>query len=181
MYITNCTSSDISSAIGILSRRVVKPNEHDWKALKRILGYLKSTLDLVLVFKTSYSVELTGYIDADWGNEKDRKSTTGYIYKLGTNLITWVNQNENSVSLYSTEAEYLAAATAAQEAIWLDLLMTEHFDIKFHFINDLITNKFLSLNYCPTEKMLADILTKPLAKNKFQELRQGIELITYSH
>ncbi|UYV67055.1 hypothetical protein LAZ67_4003774 [Cordylochernes scorpioides] len=104
MYIANCTRPDISSAIGILSRRVVKPNKHDWKALKRILGYLKSTLDLVLVFETSSSVELTGYTDADWGNEKDRKSTTGYIYKLGTNLITRVSQKQNSVSLSSTEA-----------------------------------------------------------------------------
>ncbi|UYV74946.1 hypothetical protein LAZ67_12001876 [Cordylochernes scorpioides] len=174
MYITNCTSSDISSAIGILSRRVVKPNEHDWKALKRILGYLKSTLDLVLVFKTSYSVELTGYIDADWGNEKDRKSTTGYIYKLGTNLITWVNQNENSVSPLFDRSRIFGSSNRRSRSNLVRL-------VDFHFINDLITNNFLSLNYCPTEKMLADILTKPLAKNKFQELRQGIELITYSH
>ncbi|UYV68111.1 hypothetical protein LAZ67_5003087 [Cordylochernes scorpioides] len=146
MYIANCTRPGISSAIGTLSRRVVKPNEYDWKALKRILGYLKSTLDLVLVFETSSSVELTGYTDADW------------------------------------EAEYVAAATAAQEAIWLDLLMsdfgfeikkpiilnednqitakTKHIDIKFHFIKDLISNNFLSLNYCPTEKMLADIFNQ---------------------
>ncbi|UYV64722.1 hypothetical protein LAZ67_3001759 [Cordylochernes scorpioides] len=112
MYIANCTRPDISSAIGILSRRVVKPNKHDWKALKRILGYLKSTLDLVLVFETSSSVELTGYTDADWGNEKDRKSTTGYIYKLGTNLITRVSQKQNSGTLSSTEAEYVAATAA---------------------------------------------------------------------
>ncbi|UYV76794.1 hypothetical protein LAZ67_14002030 [Cordylochernes scorpioides] len=213
MYIANFTRPDISSAIGILSRRVVKPNEHDWKVLKRILEYLKSTLNLVLVFETSSSVELTAYTDADWGNEKDRKSTTGYIFKLETYLITWVSQKQNSVSLSSTEAEYVAAATAAQEAIWFDLLMsdfgfeikkpiiinevnqscikllnsekvtarTKHIDIKFHFIKDLISNNFLSLYYCSTEKMLADILTKPLPKNKFQELRQGIGLITHSH
>ncbi|UYV72085.1 hypothetical protein LAZ67_9001767 [Cordylochernes scorpioides] len=138
MYIANCTRPEISSAIGILSRRVVKPNEHDLKALKRILGYLKSTLDLVLVFETSSSVELTGYTDADWGNEKDRKSTTGYIYKLGTNLITWVSQKQNSVSLSSTEAEYVAAATAAQEAIWLDLLMS---DFGFEIEKPIILNE----------------------------------------
>ncbi|UYV73259.1 hypothetical protein LAZ67_10002376 [Cordylochernes scorpioides] len=80
--------------------RVVKPNEHVWRALKIILGYLKSTSDLVLVFETSSSVELTAYTDVDWGNEKDRKSTTGYIYKLGTNLITWVSQKQNSVSIF---------------------------------------------------------------------------------
>ncbi|UYV74971.1 hypothetical protein LAZ67_12001936 [Cordylochernes scorpioides] len=66
---------DISSAIGILSRRVVKPNEHDWKELKRILGYLKSTLDLVLVFETSSSVELTGYTDADWASPNTKPLT----------------------------------------------------------------------------------------------------------
>ncbi|UYV84042.1 K02A2.6-like [Cordylochernes scorpioides] len=47
MYIANCTRLEIFSAIGILSRRVVKSNEHDWKVLKKILGFAFEELDIL--------------------------------------------------------------------------------------------------------------------------------------
>ena len=49
---------------------------------------------------------------------------------------------------------------------------TKHIDIKYHFIRDKIVKKELILDYCPTEEMLADLLTKPLGKTMFQTLRE---------
>ena len=51
---------------------------------------------------------------------------------------------------------------------------TKHIDIKYHFIRDKIVKKELILDYCPTEEMLADLLTKPLGKTMFQNLRELI-------
>lgn len=47
----------------------------------------------------------------------------------------------------------------------------KHVDIKFHFIKDQVENGAIRLEYCPTEKMVADALTKPLAKERVIKLR----------
>ena len=51
---------------------------------------------------------------------------------------------------------------------------TRHFNIKYFFITDLIERKELSIDYCPTEAMIADYMTKPLMGKKFVEFRKEI-------
>ena len=53
---------------------------------------------------------------------------------------------------------------------------TKHIDIKYHYICEAIQDKAIQLEYCPTEEMLADILTKPLACEKFEKLREKMGL-----
>jgi len=48
---------------------------------------------------------------------------------------------------------------------------TKHIEIKYHFVRDLISSNKIELNFCPTDKMLADIFTKSLPKEKFMKLR----------
>ena len=63
---------------------------------------------------------LTGYSDSDLaGDTDDRKSTTGVIFFLGSNLVSWISQKQKVVALSSCEAEYIAACEAANEAVWL--------------------------------------------------------------
>lgn len=54
---------------------------------------------------------------------------------------------------------------------------TKHIDTKIHFVKDHIDKRHIICEYCPTEKMLADLLTKGLAKNKFIVLRDRCNLI----
>ena len=71
-------------------------------------------------------MELSGYADADWaGDTADRKSTSGYFYKLGEVPESWSSKKQVSVALLSTEAEYMSAAYASQEAVWLRQLLTD--------------------------------------------------------
>ena len=51
---------------------------------------------------------------------------------------------------------------------------TKHIDIRFHFIRSMVDNKEIEINYCSTEKMLADILTKGLDRTSFQKFRHGM-------
>jgi len=53
---------------------------------------------------------------------------------------------------------------------------TKHIDIRYHYVKEAVENGVISLEYCSTEDMLADILTKPLPKHKFENLRKRIGL-----
>jgi hypothetical protein len=63
---------------------------------------------------------LHGYMDADWATDvNNRKSTSGFVFMLGGAAISWGSKKQTSVALSSTEAEYIATAHAAKEAVWL--------------------------------------------------------------
>jgi hypothetical protein len=67
---------------------------------------------------------LIGFSDSDFaGDAEDRKSTTGVVYFLGKNLVTWTSQKQKIVALSSCEAEYVAGAAAACQGIWLSRLL----------------------------------------------------------
>ncbi len=70
--------------------------------------------------------DLTGYSDADWAGDRDtRKSTTGHLFLFAGSAVSWLSQRQPVVALSSTEAEYIALSSAAQQAIWLRRLLTE--------------------------------------------------------
>ncbi|KAH9316347.1 hypothetical protein KI387_024974, partial [Taxus chinensis] len=67
-----------------------------------------------------------GYVDSDHaGSVDDRKSTTGYIFHLGSGPISWISKKQNVVSISSTEAEYHAARGAVCEVIWIRRIMDD--------------------------------------------------------
>lgn len=209
LYIATITRPDISTAVGILSRKVSKPTKMDWNAVKRVIRYLKGTINKKLKLSARTSHKLTGYVDADWaGDKSDRKSTSGYLFSIGEGLISWTSKKQSSVALSSTEAEYIAAAHASQEVVWLMQLLsdlgmpqegpikiyednqgclalaqtervnprTKHIDVKHHFLRDLQEQGLIELNYCPTEDMTADILTKPLVRERHWRLTSKMGL-----
>jgi KUP system potassium uptake protein len=53
---------------------------------------------------------------------------------------------------------------------------TKHIDIKHHFVREALSNKAVALEFCPTENMLADILTKPLSRDRIQILQNRLGL-----
>lgn len=126
MYIMVCTRPDLCVAINILSRYTNKHNKELWQCLKRVLRYLKGTIDLKLTYvRCNFNDILTGYVDSDWGgNDKtDRKSTTGYLFKMYENcIVCWNTKKQASVAASSTEAEYMALFEAVREALWLKSL-----------------------------------------------------------
>src|SRR5580765_2621919 len=78
-----------------------------------------------LVFKRAME-KLVGFADADWGNNADdRRSYTGYFFKLANAAISWSSRKQKSVALSSTEAEYVSLSEAAKEAIHLKKFLGE--------------------------------------------------------
>ncbi|WVZ84927.1 hypothetical protein U9M48_031894 [Paspalum notatum var. saurae] len=118
MYAMLFTRSDLSHAIGILSRYQKNSRDEHRKQIKNVLRYVKGTLDYSLCFN-GYNLQ-QGYTDADWqGDLDDRKSTSGYIFTLAEDAISWCSRKQSSVALSSMEAEYIATSEAAKEGVWL--------------------------------------------------------------
>ena len=96
------------------------PREPHLAAVKRILRYLRDTVDYGLRLHRAPVSNLVVYSDADWAGCPDtRKSTSGYAVFLGDNLVSWSSKRQHTVSRSSAEAEYRAVANAVAKASWL--------------------------------------------------------------
>jgi hypothetical protein len=72
------------------------------------------------------SFKLIGFVDSDWaGDEIDRKSTTGFIFFLGTTPISWQSKKQNFVALYLAEADYVALFEIIKEGCWIMHLLNQ--------------------------------------------------------
>lgn len=69
MYLATSTRPDIAYSVGVLARFSSRPNAAHWTAAKRVLRYLKGTLNLGIVFKKEMSIDCIGYSDADWAGD----------------------------------------------------------------------------------------------------------------
>ncbi|KMQ91779.1 integrase core domain protein [Lasius niger] len=210
LFLAIVTRPDIAFAVNSVSRFLNNYNDNHWQAVKRILRYVIDTISLGIVYrKIENKIHLVGYSDADYASDvTTRRSTTGYIFILADGPITWTSQRQKMVTLSTTEAEYIAAATAAKEAIWLKRLLldfghdctnaselhvdnqsairlarnpefhklTKHIDIKYHYIREKVESGELVISYIPSERQLADILTKALSKERFYKLCNYLKL-----
>lgn len=69
---------------------------------------------------------LEGFVDADWaGDIVDRKSLSGYVFKIQGASVSWCTRKQTSVALSSAEAEYAALTMAVTEAIWIRGLLRD--------------------------------------------------------
>ena len=172
------------------------------------MKYLKGTKDLKLCVGSKSDLKLKGYADADWpGDIKDRKSTSGFVFKLGDAAISYASRKQQNVTLSSTEAEFVSLAEVSQEFLCLIQLLkkfqinicdpiifednqsclkmlqeekitprSKHIDVKYYFVRNLLKTGKVLYEYCPTESMLADILTKPLPRIRIYKIRELIGL-----
>ncbi|XP_074336307.1 secreted RxLR effector protein 161-like [Apium graveolens] len=75
-----CTHPDISFTVGMLARYLTNPRMEQWKAVKRVLRYLKKTKDYMLTYRKSDHLEIIGYSDFDFGGCKDEKKIYYGLY-----------------------------------------------------------------------------------------------------
>jgi hypothetical protein len=127
-YLCN-TRPDLAYSVGIVSRFMEKPKTSHLIAIKRILRYVKGTIECGILFPASdrgRECKLFGYTDSNWcGDVEDRKSIVGYVFYYGGAPISCCSKKEPVVALSSCEAEYIAASLSTCHAVWLKNLIEE--------------------------------------------------------
>ncbi|MCH99828.1 copia-type polyprotein, partial [Trifolium medium] len=221
MHLT-ATRPNIMFAVCLISRYMEKPTDVHLLAAKKVLRYVKGTMEFGVQYLKSEEHELLAYTDSDnAGDIDDRKSTFGDVFMLEARVISWSSKKQPVVTLSTTEVEFIAATSCACQVVlkvgegmlgvcfyllskcivpvyvvkqrralpWPALpdlaciccilcdnsstikLSKNHvmhgrgnyIDIRFHFLRDLAKEEIVEL--------LSNIMTKPLKREAFKELR----------
>ncbi len=131
LYAAVATRPDIAQAVSAVCRFTAQPSLVHYNAAKRILRYLVGTKEFGLFYSAgnddnSQPLQLSGYSDADWAGDRDsRRSTTGHCFLLADGAVSWLSQRQPVVALSSTEAEYVALSSAAQQGVWMRSLLKD--------------------------------------------------------
>lgn len=201
MYACMATRPDICVAVNFYSQFQTNATEEQWKGIKRILRYIKGTLDWGIWFKSNNCNSLLVFADADYANHQNRKSISGFILDVYGDTVLWGTRKQTFVALSTTEAEFVALAVATAEALWLKQLLKElnvsvssiklfednqscisalsswevkrlkHMDIKYNFVKDLWRKGLLCVEYLPSSEQKADLMTKGLPADIFNKHR----------
>ncbi|XP_019172660.1 PREDICTED: uncharacterized protein LOC109168060 [Ipomoea nil] len=174
LYLT-ASQPDIMFSVGMCARYQSDPKESHLIAAKRILKYIKGTIQYGLWYSKDNELSLSAYCDADWaGNIDDKKRTSGECFFVGKNLVSWLSKKHNSISLSTAEAEYIVAGGCCTQLVWMKQMLLDYGltqrTMTLYCDNRLGRIKGDRIGNIQTDKQLADILTKPLDANRFEIL-----------
>ncbi|XP_042969189.1 secreted RxLR effector protein 161-like [Carya illinoinensis] len=120
------TRPDLMFATSMLSRFMQNPNQVHFGAAKRVLTYVQVTLKFGILFKPCSYSKLIGYTDSDWAvSIDDMKSTSRYCFNMESGVFSWGSKKQGFVAQSTAEAEYVAAANAVNQAIWLTRILED--------------------------------------------------------
>jgi hypothetical protein len=122
------TWSDLAFPVGYLSWFMEAPHDDHLAAIKCLLRYVVGMCNHGLHYtrRDEGWPKLARYYDGDlMGDVDTRKITSGIVFFLNDNSITWQATKQRVVALSSYEVEYITVAAAACQGIWLGWLLTE--------------------------------------------------------
>ncbi|GJR61089.1 hypothetical protein Tco_1503251 [Tanacetum coccineum] len=153
------------------------PKTSHLEVVKRIFRYIKGTTHLRLWYPKGSDIETIVYADSDHaGDYVDRKSTSGVCTFMGCCLTSWFLKKQTALAISTTEAEYVSARKACQQAL-------VDYGVRLDDIPIMCDNKGaidlrnISIEKVSSEDNIADILTKPLKREPFNYLRLGLGMM----
>lgn len=123
IYFSTWTRPDISFAVSKLCKFMHNPGPQHGVALKRLLRYLKGTMNHGLKYSSAQAPRdgVYGYFDASHADCPDtRRSTLAFVYFFFGCPISWHSKHHSYVTTSTNHSEFCAAAKAAKEAKWLE-------------------------------------------------------------
>nr|GFB35003.1 uncharacterized mitochondrial protein AtMg00810-like [Tanacetum cinerariifolium] len=126
MYLTS-SRPDIVHATCLCARYQAKPTEKHLKEVRRIVRYLRGTVNTGLWYTKDSGFELTGFSDADYAGCKDTfKSTSGGAQFLGEKLVRWSSKKQDCTALSTTKAKYVSLSACCAQVLWMRTQLTDY-------------------------------------------------------
>ena len=123
MYLT-ATRLDVMFVVSLINKFMYYLTELHLQSIKRILRYLKGTIDFGVFYKKEGNGELITYTNSDYAWDlDDKKNISSYVFMLSSEAVSWSSKKQPVVSLSTTEAEFIATTSCACQAIWLRKLL----------------------------------------------------------
>ena len=127
MWLIRKVAPECGNAVRELAMFMDGPGEEHWRAMGRLVGYLKKS-DVHLKLREPVNLKVYAWVDSNFATNKEtRKSVTGYFVTIGGCLCGFSSKLQPAVTLSSTEAEYYAASTCATDIKFLQMLFEEIF------------------------------------------------------
>lgn len=138
LYLTKLSRPDMSCAVRELATHMDGADMEHWKALHRALAYAANTKysGLHLEPKKEFEHRIYAFSDSNYASNKDtRRSVTGYAIYYNGALVSWKSKSQDTVTMSSTEAEYIAAATCAMEMVFVkQIIESIQFEVKLPMV-----------------------------------------------
>ena len=119
LYVSKRARLDLQLTIGFLCTRVKAPTVSDWEKLRRLLGYVKNTLDLPRIMSLEGFDRMDVYIDAAHASHVDMRGQTGGTVVMGTGVVHSRSSKQSINTKSSTETELVGVSDYIPYAIWL--------------------------------------------------------------
>ena len=118
LYLMLGTHPDIAFAVIKLSQFSANSSKEHSEWAKYICRYLAGTKDYTMVFDSKTSEGLIAHSDSDWAVDvNNRRSVTGYFFKLAGSSVSWLSRAQKTVTLSSIKAEYMAISDCCHQAM----------------------------------------------------------------
>ncbi|GJW95357.1 hypothetical protein Tco_0175029 [Tanacetum coccineum] len=126
LYLT-ASRPDIMFSICLCARFQENPKTSHLEAVKRIFRYIRGTGHLGLWYPKGTRIETIVYTNSDHaGDYVDRKSTSGVSTFMGCCLTSWFAKKQTALAISMTEAEYIFAGKACQQALWMKQALIDY-------------------------------------------------------
>jgi len=123
MYLT-ATRPDLMFVMSLISRFMACPTQQHFATTKRVLRYLKGTVNYGVFYKRGGVSDLIGFTNSDYaGDMEDSKSTSGYVFMMSGGAVAWSSRKQPIVT-YRLQKLSLCVAYACQ-AIWMRRILEE--------------------------------------------------------
>ncbi|KAI9911545.1 hypothetical protein PsorP6_009282 [Peronosclerospora sorghi] len=176
----------IAHAVKVLGRFTTCYTKEHYVMAKRVMRYLRGTIDFGLVYRNpklvNNRISIEAYADADLGNCKDTgRSVTDYQsnavddtcsaeYVAGDQCLTKIQWTHNlcvelKIKRNMTVLHNQSAITCLNNTN--KKYKVRGVALKYHKLKDMVTKKEVTVQYCPSEDMVVDVLTKPLSGSFF--------------
>ncbi|GJY91883.1 copia protein [Tanacetum coccineum] len=140
LYLT-ASRPDIMFSVCLCARFQENPKTTHLEAVKRIFRYIRGTIHLGLWYPKGTGIETIVYADSDHaGDYVDRKSTSGVCTFMGCCLTSWFAKKQTALAISMTEAEYVSARKACQQALWMKQALIDY-DIRLDDVPIMCDNK----------------------------------------